>query len=117
MAIPPRITAAGGGGRKPRVPPLPPARTLLTAFAAAAALAVLCLVSSSPAASLSGSWRSGAWSGDKYLYWAAAWIAPANTAAPARGSGTRSPASAVVSRRPFSLAGNKNYLTVLMLTR
>ncbi|CAD6211296.1 unnamed protein product [Miscanthus lutarioriparius] len=69
MAIPPRITAAGGGGRKPRVPPLPPARTLLTAFAAAAALAVLCLVSSSPAASLSGSWRSGAWSGDKYLYW------------------------------------------------
>ncbi|CAD6203750.1 unnamed protein product [Miscanthus lutarioriparius] len=69
MAIPPRITAAGGGGRKPRVPPLPPARTLLTAFAAAAALAVLCLVSSSPAASLSGSWRSGARSGDKYLYW------------------------------------------------
>jgi hypothetical protein len=69
MAIPPRITAAGGGGRKPRVPPLPPARTLLTAFAAAAALAVLCLVSSSPAASLSGSWRSGDRSGDKYLYW------------------------------------------------
>ncbi|CAL4939584.1 unnamed protein product [Urochloa decumbens] len=67
---PPRIAGGGGGGgRKPRVPPLPPARTLLTAFAAAAALAVLCLLSSSPAASLSGAWRSGARSGDKYLYW------------------------------------------------
>ncbi|KAJ1297003.1 hypothetical protein BS78_01G345300 [Paspalum vaginatum] len=68
MAIPSRIAGAGGG-RKPRVPPLPPARTLLTAFAAAVALAVLCLLSSSPAASLSGSWRSGARNGDKYLYW------------------------------------------------
>lgn len=69
MAIPPRITAAGGGGRKTRVPPLPPARTLLTAFAAAVALAILCFLSSSPTATLSGSWRSGARSGDKYLYW------------------------------------------------
>ncbi|CAN6312639.1 unnamed protein product [Urochloa humidicola] len=69
MAPPPRIAGGGGGGRKPRIPPLPPARTLLTAFAAAAALAVLCLLSSSPAASLSGAWRSGARSGDKYLYW------------------------------------------------
>ncbi|KAL6878347.1 hypothetical protein ACP4OV_012517 [Aristida adscensionis] len=81
MAIPsPRIAwGGGGGGRKPRVPPLPPARTLLTALAAVAALAALCLLSSSsssssssfPAASLSGSWRSGAKSvnGDRYLYW------------------------------------------------
>lgn len=69
MAIPPRITAAGGGGRKTRVPPLPPARTLLTAFAAVVALAILCFLSSSPTATLSGSWRSGARSGDKYLYW------------------------------------------------
>lgn len=52
-----------------RVPPLPPARTLLTAFAAAVALAILCFLSSSPTATLSGSWRSGARSGDKYLYW------------------------------------------------
>ncbi|RCV44674.1 hypothetical protein SETIT_9G393800v2 [Setaria italica] len=69
MAIPPPRIAGGGGGRKPRIPPLPPARTLLTALAAAVALAVLCLLSSSPAASLSGAWRSGARSGDKYLYW------------------------------------------------
>ncbi|KAM0908881.1 hypothetical protein ACQ4PT_015157 [Festuca glaucescens] len=68
MAILPRIAAAGG--RRPRLPPLPPARTLMTAFAAAATLAVLCLFSSSsPTPSLSSSRRSGADSGDRYLYW------------------------------------------------